>query len=140
MGLVLVGYPCFGVDSTVANWFHSRTFGGVGGGVIGCTSPPPEVIIFVAKTCLPEGLNGWVRFDGDAFRYDASGNRVGPATLDEVRVGIGCAGCVLTDINYADIAGQFTTVPEPASVVLLASGLLGTGGVGTTLRGRQRRA
>ena len=81
-----------------------------------------------------------MRFDGDAFRYDASGNRVGPATLDEVRVGIGCAGCVLTDINYADIAGQFTTVPEPASVVLLASGLLGTGVVGTTLRGRQRRA
>ena len=139
-GAVLGGINCFEEDSKVANMFHSRIFFAVGHGVIGCTSPPPEAIIFVAKTCLPEGLNGWVRFDGDAFRYDASGNRVGPATLDEVRVGIGCAGCVLTDINYADIAGQFTTVPEPASVVLLASGLLGTGVVGTTLRGRQRRA
>jgi len=139
-------------NATVGSYFSDLR--SISLGIAGCqtfqTDPVPPEFSFVAQTCLPTGLDGWVRFDASGFLFDNSTlDVIRPLTPEDFYVRI--AGCDVkigsqsgvtagtgsncaTNINYADLRATFTTVPEPSSIALVASGLVGTG-----LFGRRRR-
>lgn len=140
-------------DSNALPFFQRLylTLGGVG--LIGCQSPYGDPIsqqIFTtAQTCLPTGLDGWLRFDADASIIDVATGSARPATLDDFYFNVqGCdvfigsmsgvtaprgVNCS-TSIDYLALRDGFITAPEPSSIALVASGLVGTG-----LFGRRRR-
>jgi len=143
---------CIGEDSNALPFLQRRYFVLGGGGLMGCDPTGPFLgTDFIAQTCLPQGLNGWLRLDASLRLIDLSGATVRAGTFEDLFVSVeGCdvfAGALSgrtithdcsTSITYADVAAKFTTVPEPTSIALLGSGLLGTGVVGT-VRSRRKR-
>lgn len=127
----------------------------VSGGVMGCNlgeyaSPFRG---WGWQTCPSSGLNGWVKFDfalywaeqvgaprfvtGDDFFLTMGAANTGSDYLcgfgQEIGIDVPVDAC-------PDQAYQWAVVtPEPTSIILLASGLAGVGGVGA-LRRRRRRA
>ena len=127
------------------------------GAIYGCDTPytGPDGDFFqtefsIAQTCIPSGLDGFLRFDATAFLYDTHGNLIRPGSMDDLYVNI--QGCNVhigassggsaargtdcsTNISYASLHATVTTAPEPTTLVLLATGLTGTG----LLKRRRRR-
>ena len=166
-GHVRLGTSGFGFPTDGGSVFN-RTYSvsPPGPGFVGCINPvfpPGNLAGIIAQTCLPTGLDGFMRFDAAAtfsqiVRIDDP--RVPPPFQQEILIHrpadqedfyFEVAGCGVyagsrsgfspsaatncsTDISYADLRARFTTVPEPSSIALVGSGLLGTG-----LVGRRRR-
>jgi hypothetical protein len=154
VGTVLRGGNDFFRDS------GTDTFGreyavNLGVGIIGCQNslidfgiPEERLSRLGVQTCLPTGLDGFARFDASAFILGFNPDTRRPATLDDFYLRV--AGCDVligaqsgatprgvdcsTNIDYASLRAGFTTAPEPSSIALVGSGLLGTG-----LFGRRRR-
>jgi hypothetical protein len=138
----------FNIDSNALP-FLQRIYLANTGAIYGCDTPytGPDGDFFqressIAQTCISSGLDGFLRFDATAFLYDTHGQLIRPGSMDDLYVNIqGCnvyigassggsasrgTDCA-TNISYASLLGTTTTAPEPATFVLLASGLAGTG-------------
>ena len=143
---------CLIEDSNALPFLQRDYFVFGGGGLMGCDPVSPFVgTNYIAQTCLPQGLNGWLRLDASIRLIDVTGATVRPGTFEDLFVSVqGCdvfAGALSgraithdcsTSINYADVTAKFTTAPEPTSIALLGTGLLGTGVLGA-LRSRRKR-
>ena len=144
-GNVLRGGNVYIQDSNALP-FLQRLYMTVGGvGLLGCQSPyaseADRRTFVTAQTCLPIGLDGWLRFDADASIRNFVEGTGRPATIEDFYFNVqGCdvfvgsmsgvtprgSNCS-TNIDYASLRNSFTTVPEPSSIALVASGLVGTG-------------
>jgi hypothetical protein len=160
-GHVLLGASGFGFPTDLSSVFNrSYSVSPPGPGFVGCINPafpPGNLAGIIAQTCLPTGLDGFMRFDGVGTFYqivrvdDPRQEILLHRPVDQEDFYIEVAGCGVyagsrsgfspsaatncsTNINYADLRARFTTVPEPSSIALVGSGLVGTG-----LSGRRRR-
>jgi hypothetical protein len=119
-------------------------------GLVGCNVPPGGGHLpdrpFIARTCFPEGLNGWLRMDWLGRRIaQPPVNTIRPLTWDDVSVSVqGCLIWTGAQSGYSaanplsgpvDCGGMTysaftaTVVPEPATIVLTGGGLLALAGV-----------
>jgi hypothetical protein len=148
--------------SGVGDRFH-RIYSTNSGGIYGCATPYTsdlaQRLFNIAQTCIPTGLDGFLRFDFTAFLFQNNGggtfgDLIGAATFEDFYINIqGCNVVVgarsgvpasrgtdcSTNISYASLLGGTTTVPEPATMTLLATGLAGMMG-GARLRRRTAKA
>jgi hypothetical protein len=144
-GNVLRGEQFLSIDSNALPFFQ-RAYLAFSGGIYGCNTVfatfQDLVELSTAQTCLPTGLDGWLRFDALSMLVNNLGAPIRPATFDDLTIRI--EGCVVhvgalsggpppfgsdcsTDISYEALLASFTTVPEPATLLLVGSGLAGTG-------------
>jgi len=158
VGAALTGQAPFLSESASAdpiNDLSTTYYTDVSGGVMGCNLGEYAAPFrgWGWQTCPSSGLNGWVKFDfalywaeqvgaprfvtGDDFFLTMGAANTGSDYLcgfgQEIGIDVPVNAC-------PDQAYQWAVVtPEPTSIILLASGLAGVGGVGA-LRRRRRRA
>jgi hypothetical protein len=110
----------FTFDFGDANTF----FGTYVGTVVGLPPPPPPVGTVLTVT-FAYTLTG-----GTGIFTDATGNLLGTGTATFTSTGVN---------SHIDIAGTITTVPEPASALLLTCGFACVVAAGRTRRKREER-
>jgi hypothetical protein len=139
-GAVERGGECFEEDSYAESESPARQdrtyFGSAGSGLVGCAAPASPAF-YVARTCVAEGLDGWLILEATAMLHDATSAAIRGLTADDVAIRVGeCDVHVGSNSGFtrdarprdcfvtADYAA-FVAVPEPGVIALVASGLLG---------------